>query len=189
MFKKIFLSLSLSMSVVQAQVKTIATVSEVKKYVTHTSWVVWDLEGTLFQFKDNIPFEWLTKDTKQVFNKVKNEAKKVVSLTGSYSYLYLPIASQLVTLDAQFSFDASKDDQVIYLNKLFQSFLYNGVAYSGLQSKGVAFVQYLKLFEEKDLPDHVVFIDDTEKHAQSVAEEMQKAFPKIKTICLYYHSK
>lgn len=164
--------------------KTINDINEVEQYFTNDCWVVWDLDGTLFLFENDIPSQWLTPDTKKVFNASCLKTKKVISVTGSYSYLYQEINEALNKLKATFS--ASKKNVVEPLNKDLKSFTYNGVCFSGLQTKGDTLVQHLKTYDTKEFPKNIVFIDDTEKHTKTVSEAMQKAFPSIVVTCLFY---
>lgn len=179
-----FLAIYFLMSSLNAEVRTINSIEQVPHYVTAGSWVVWDLGGTLFRFEDNIPHSWLTNKTQSVFNMSCARADRTLSLTGSYSYLYQVINKNLDESGANFY--CSDKDKVIYLNTALKSIEYNGVCYSGLQSKGDTLKQYLDRVDQKSLPTSIVFIDDTSEHILNAAEMMQKSFPDIYITCLYY---
>ncbi len=182
-----FLGVCFLMSSLSAEMRTINSIEEVVPFVNAGSWVVWDLDGTLFRFEDNIPHSWLTDKTQSVFDMSCARADRILSLTGSYSYLHQAITANLNELGAHFFyFEKSK---VLYLNKMLQSFEYNGVCYSGLQSKGDTLKQYLDRADKASLPTSIVFIDDTSKHILNVAEMMQKSFPVIQITCLHYQQK
>lgn len=187
MNRSFFLGVCFLMSSLSAEMRTINSIEQVTEYVTAGSWVVWDLEGTLFKFEDNIPHGWLTDKTQIVFNMSCARADRALSVTGSHYYLYQVINMNLDQLGVRFS--SSDKDMVIYLNKMFQSIEYNGVCYSGLQSKGNTLKQYLDAVDKENLPSAIVFIDDTSKHILNVSEMMQKSFPDIQITCLHYQQK
>ena len=179
-----FLGVCFFMSSLNAEVRTINSIDQVIDYATAGSWVVWDLDGTLFRFEDTIPHSWLTDKTQSVFNMSCARADRALSLTGSHSYLYQAINIKLDGLRAQFF--CSEKDTVIYLNANLKSIEHNGVCYSGLQNKGDTLNQYLNRVDRENLPSSIVFIDDTSEHILNVADMMQKSFPDVHITCLYY---
>jgi hypothetical protein len=189
MYRSLLLGACLLMSSLNAESRTISSIEEVPHYVTAGAWVVWDLDGTLFKFENDIPHSWLTDKAQSVFTLSCDRADRTLSLTGSYSYLYQDINKKLDELGAQFYFPVDYKDIAVPLDETLQSFAYNGVCYSGTQSKGNAFKQYLDQVNKENLPPSIVFIDDTLKHIMSVSQMMQQEFPSIRITCLYYQSK
>lgn len=148
-------------------------------------WWVTDLDGTLVYMPSFRVVQG--EKTKTTFDETNQMVERVVGLTAAEKMQASKIAQDLETQGFEFHDEDNLHNQLIGLDGNSLNALFNGIVYAG-SPKGqalVAYINFVKMLDQK-APDALIFTDDKEKNAASVAGAMSRELPEIHTVSCHY---